>query len=131
MRKLWPLLLILGFSLGCQKKVPVHPGAISNLDSYSYDVLIVEQQILTEARAQYTSGQLPEQAKPFLKNAITQYNVAEAAWHGYHDNHAQNDTALQDAINALISAVSQLQQTLGKKPAAIPSASLFLHEVYA
>lgn len=109
---------------GCAKKVAVHPGAISNLDSYSYDILIVEQEVLTTARAQFTAGTLPPSAKPFLKNAITQYNVAESAWHAYHSEHSANATALQDAINALVAAVSQLQQQLGKTPAAVPQAFL-------
>lgn len=121
------LLALLAASVGCAKKaVTVHPGAVSNLDSYAYDILLVEHQVLLEARAQYTAGTLPAAGKPILKTAIEQYNIAQAAWHAYHDQHAGNTTALQDAINALIASVSQLQQTLGRSPAPMPAAVLKL-----
>ncbi len=123
MRKLLAFFVIL-CTVGCHKKVPVHPGAISNLDSYAYDILLVEQQIILEARAQYAAGNLPAQAKDALKAAIAQYNIAQSAWHGYHDQHSGNDSALQDAINALIGAVSQLQQSLGKTPAPMPTSPI-------
>ena len=131
MRKLCAIFALLIISVGCHKKVPIHPGAISNLDSYAYDILLVEGQVLTEARAQYTAGTLPASAKPFLKNAIAQYNTTQAAWHAYHEQHVDNATALQDAVNALIAAVSQLQQSLGKQPATVPQASIGFREVFA
>lgn len=109
---------------GCYgKKVAVHPGAVSNLDSYAYDILLVEQDVIAQARTDYLAGKLPAQAVSFLRIAITQYNTTQAAWHAYHDQHAGNDTALQDAVNALVAAVAQLQQVLGKSPAVVPSST--------
>lgn len=107
-------------SVACTKKIPIHPGAISNLDSYSYDVLLAESAVLTQARQDYANRQLPNTTKPFINKAIAQYNIAQAAWHAYHENHAANETALQDALNALVGAVGQLQQVLGKAPAPLP-----------
>lgn len=100
---------------GCAKKVGVHPGSISNLDSYAYDLLLVEQDVLNQAKASYAAGSLPESAVPVFNKAVAQYNVAQSAWHAYHDQHAANDSALSDALNALVGAVGELQRTLGKK----------------
>jgi len=69
---------------GCAKTVAVHPGAISNLDSYAYDLLIVEQDSINTAKAQYQAGQLPASAKTALNAAIDQYNITEATWQSYH-----------------------------------------------
>jgi hypothetical protein len=126
LRTLVAIWLVLSVMLlgGCaaKKTVAIHPRAISNLDSYTYDILLVEQDAINAARASYASGQLPEQAKPYLAKAIDQYNVTQGAWHAYHDQHAGNESALQDALNALIGAVAQLEQVLGKAPAPVPAA---------
>ena len=120
MRSLLVALTFLSIALtsGCaaKKTVAVHPGAVSNLDSYSYDVLLVESAVLELASTDLKAGKLPETAKSFLNTAIKQFNVTQAAWHAYHDQHAGNDTVLQDAINALVGAVGQLEQVLGKAP---------------
>ena len=114
MRKLAVLLSLLLISIGCAKRVTVHPGAISNLDSYAYDVLLVEQASLDEARADYKAGKLPDSAIPVFNKVVAQYNIAQAAWHAYHEQHADNATALQDALNALVAAAGELQRALGK-----------------
>ncbi len=116
------LSLIVGMTLGCAKKVPIHPGAVSNWDSYAYDILLAESSVLVQARQDYANRQLPNTTKPFINKAIAQYNIAQAAWHQYHDKHAANESALQDALNALVGAVGQLQQVLGKAPAPLPEA---------
>lgn len=113
------LVLCLLFT-GCNKTaVPTHPGAISNVDSYAYDVLLVEQDVINTARADYMAGKLPPAAKDLLNAAIAQYNVAQSAWQSYHAS-GGDATALQTAINALIGAVGGLQQALGKTPTTVP-----------
>ena len=98
---------------------PVHPGAISNLDSYAYDVLISEQAAITSARTQYMQRALPENAKAPLNAAIDQYNVTMSAWQSYHLS-KQGETALQQALNSLIAAVGALERALQKQPSSVP-----------
>ena len=112
------LLFTIQLLAGCNKKIPVHPNAISNLDSYSYDILLVEQSTINSAVASYKAGTLPATAKAPLNTAIDQYNVAQGAWQSYHAG-GGNGTVLQQAIDALIGAVGQLQQTLGASPSQI------------
>lgn len=108
-------LFTLSLSLGCAKKpIAVHPGAISNLDSYGYDILLVEQAAILEAKNQFNAGSLPAAAKEPLNYAIQQYNLTQAAWQSYHAGN-KDDAKLQQALNALVGAVGQLQQMLGKK----------------
>ena len=118
--------IVLAFLLvslvGCHKKIAFHPGAVSNLDSYAFDLLLVEQDVLAQARTDYMNGRLPDAARPAFNAAASQYNITQAAWQAYHSGHASNDSVLQDALNALVAAVGQLQQVLGKKP--VPIAGL-------
>lgn len=104
---------------------PVHPGAISNLDSYSYDILLAEQAAINNARAQYMGGSLPASAKGPLNAAIDQYNVTMSAWQSYHAN-GQGETALQQAINSLIAAVGALEKALQKQPTSVPATAGYL-----
>lgn len=122
MKQLWCLIVVAAMLLGmgCAKKaVSVHPGAISDYDSYAYDILLVEQSAINEARAQYQAGNLPAAAKDPLNTAITQYNLAEAGWKAYHGT-GGDSTALQQAIDALVGAVGILQKALGGSPAPMP-----------
>lgn len=108
-------------STGCglfKQKVPVHPGAVSNLDSYAYDILLVEQSTLNSAVASFKAGTLPPNAKDPLNGAIQQYNTAQGAWQAYHAG-GGNGTVLQQALDALIGAVGQLQKSLGASPSQI------------
>lgn len=114
------LLLTIAALAGCHKKIPVHPGAVSNLDSYSYDILLVEQSTINQAVANFKAGTLPANAKDPLNTAIQQYNVAQGAWQAYHASGGKaNATVLQQAVDALVGAVGQLQQSLGATPAQI------------
>src|SRR5258708_30301848 len=106
------IVLLLSLLTGCAKfKIAVHPGAISNLDSYAYDVLLVEQDTINQARTAFLAGQLPANAKQPLNAAIDQYNIAEAAWQNYHANGA-GQPALQSALDALVTVVGDLIKLL-------------------
>lgn len=122
-------LLSLGIASGCAKKVAIHPGAVSNIDSYSYDLLIGEQSALTQASADFKAGNLPSEAKAPLNAAIASYNVALAAWQSYHAS-GGDASKLQAATSALIAAVGELQKVLGKNPATV-SGILAFQEVAA
>jgi hypothetical protein len=110
------LLLVIGFSMqACRKgQITTHPGAVSNLDSYAYDLLLVEQDAINEARNQFSAGKLPADAKGPLQAAIGQYNTTVSVWQDYHANHNKSDSALQDALTALVDVVGNLQKSLGK-----------------
>lgn len=110
--------LVLGIATGCGKKVPIHTGAVSNLDSYAYDLLLVEQSAIKSARADFAAGNLPAEAKAPLNAAIAQYNTTQAAWQTYHAS-GGDGTKLQEALNSLVSAVAEVQKLLGKAPAPI------------
>ena len=110
------LALIALLYTGCAKKVvAVHPGAISNYDSYAYDILTVEQGAINTAKAAFMAGTLPADAKDKLNAAIVQYNLTLAAWQGYHAA-GGDSTALQQAIATLVSSVGALQAILHSAP---------------
>ncbi len=111
---------------GCAKTVAVHPGSISNFDSYAYDILLVEQDALNTARAQYAAGQLPASAKTVLNNAIAQYNATEVAWQSYHASGSGQST-LQQSLDGLVALVGALQQMLNKTPAPVPQTTEVFH----
>ena len=123
------VVLMLLSSLGCagKKVVAVHPGSVSDYDSYAYDLLLTEQAAITEARAQFVAGKLPAEAHDPLNKASNQYNATLAIWKAYHAT-GGDATALQQAINVLVATVGALQGVLGKPaPAPLPpSSSLWL-----
>lgn len=98
-------------TVGCAKKVAVHPGAISNLDSYAYDVLLTEQDVLNQAKADVGTGTL--NAKTEVNAAILQYNTTLALWNTYHAN-GSNADALTQSVSALVTLLGQIQKIRGK-----------------
>jgi|SRR6476660_4868952 len=108
-------------SLGCGKKVAIHPGAISNLDSYSYDVLLTEQDVLNGAKADIVAGTL--NGKDQVNAAIKQYNVTLDLWQVYHAN-GQGADALTQAVAALVTLLGDIQKMRGKATAPVPTSGL-------
>jgi hypothetical protein len=108
------------FTLGCAKKISVHPGAISNFDSYAYDVLLVEQDVLNQAKADVISGTLPASTKDKVNVAIAQYNTTQALWQTYHASGVGADK-LDQALALLVTAVGEIQKLRGKAPALMPA----------
>lgn len=111
MKRLSSLLFIVTFLAGCQPKPALHPGSISSLDSYAYDILLIEQDTLNNAKAEFAAGKLPAAAKDPLNAAITQYNLTEAAWRSYHSGGA-GETVLQKAVAALVAAMGDLERAI-------------------
>lgn len=111
MRKLLITFMVCGALLtGCNRYV-VHPGSLNQADSAAYDSLLVAKSSIDTAKAELTSGILPVTAKPLLNNVITAYNVAEAAWHVYHDTSPTNPqllTTLQTDLNNMAQALVAL-----------------------
>jgi hypothetical protein len=105
---------------GCASKVAVHPGATS-LDSYAYDVLLVEQDAINAAKDAYTAGNLPASAHDPMNAAIKQYDATNQIWQAYHAAGGTGDaTALNTALAALNAAVNTLQGILGKPAVTLP-----------
>lgn len=130
MKTLLMLALLLS-SVGCAKKtVTVHPGAISNLDSYAYDVLLVEQDTINQAKTSFEAGQLPASAKDPLNYAAKQYTVTLAAWNAYHAG-GSNASVLQNAISVLVAAVGELMKQMPNKNVLKPVSQRGSHVHYA
>ncbi len=76
------LVIALSLAAGCSAPVQ-HPGAVSTFDSTTYDALTVAQAAIEQAKTSF--GPTPSATiKTLLNNAITAYNVAEAAYMAYH-----------------------------------------------
>lgn len=123
MKRLLCILALITASLGCGKKVTVHPGAISNLDSYAYDVLLVEQDVLNQAKADYQSGALGDAAKAPLNGAIKQYNITQDLWQSYHAG-GNNADVLSKSLSALVTLVGDIQKLRGKSATPVPTSGL-------
>ena len=123
------VLVLLLTLTGCsyiKKTVPIHPGAISNLDSYAYDILLTEQAAINQARSQYLGNTLPAAAKGPLNVAIDQYNSTMKGWQSYHAN-GQGETTLQQALDALVKAVGELEKVLQHTPSNVPATTGWIH----
>jgi hypothetical protein len=125
LKQLSTALTLLGVlaTVGCGKKVAVHPGAISNLDSYAYDVLLAEQDVLNQAKSDYQAGTLGDNAKAPLNAAIAQYNVTQDLWQTYHATGAGADK-LSQAVAVLVTLLGDIQKLRGKSTAPVPASNL-------
>ena len=61
----------------------IHPGAFNRVDSQAYDMLVVGQAVIDQARASYQAGELPTSVEPLISNMIYAYNVARESWLTY------------------------------------------------
>jgi len=113
MKKITTLLLALTLlaALGCAKKVsaPV-PGSINSFDALSYQTLMDVQAAITAVKLDISSGKFaptPAQ-KAVVNQAITDYDLAEAAWHAYHSGATGDATGLSTAINQCIADIAAI-----------------------
>lgn len=108
MKRLNVLILGLALSLsGCANYL-VHQGAVDTIDSQTYDALLVAKSTIDSTRDQLASGALPPSIKPALNDAIKAYDVAQIAWHAYHDKAITNPAALQVDLDSLAKALVAL-----------------------
>ena len=82
-----PLLLLM---TACSAQYRIHPGALNAADSAAYDVLLIAQTTIDQARLQLQAGQLPAEAKTALDVLVRSYNVARKAWLTYRSAVASN-----------------------------------------
>ena len=64
----------------CVARYTVHPGALDKTDSAAYDVLLIAQSTIDQARILYQAGQLPGAAAEALNRLIEAYNIARESW---------------------------------------------------
>src|SRR5213593_4128944 len=67
--------LLLAATSACAARYTVHPGALNKTDSAAYDILLVAETAIDQARLAYKSGQLPAGAKPALDVLVRSYNL--------------------------------------------------------
>jgi hypothetical protein len=61
----------------------IHPGALNQVDSTTYDTLLVAQAAIDDARPAYEAGRLPANSKAAFDILVHSYNVARQSWLTY------------------------------------------------
>lgn len=93
---------------------PLAPGAANSTDQAIYSSLMVAQASLNSLKASVPSN---PQLKPYVNQAITDYNIAEVAWQTYHAAVALNPSVSPAAAQA---ALSKVQADLSAAPKVNP-----------
>lgn len=116
------MLAILGLGVatmlpGCHKPVnaPLPPGAINSFDASSYQSLMTAQAALNTLKQ--AEPQAP-QIKPYLNQAIQDYDAAEAAWQTYHAS-GSNSAGVSASLAVLTTDILKIEgliPTTGAKP---------------
>jgi hypothetical protein len=68
----------------------VHPGALNQADSVTYDTLLIAKAAIDNARADYQAGNLPDSTKAAFDALVRAYNVAHESWLTYRGAMAAN-----------------------------------------
>ncbi len=111
------LMTLLNFQ-GCKPaNTPLPPGAINSFDASSYQTLMTAQAALNTLKQE--EPQAPA-IKPYLNQAITDYNTAETAWQTYHAS-GSNSAGLTAALAVLSTDILRIEglipsPTRGAKP---------------
>ena len=109
------LVVVLALTVGCAKHVtaPV-PGQLNTFDAYAYRVLADAQAALESFKAS-PSAQMPA-VKPILNQAITDYNIGEAAYQAWHAAGGTGETApVSAAISKVQSDIAGIAAQTGGK----------------
>ena len=112
-RKIVPvILLLLTLTAGCMKTGPYvpRPGAVSELDSRIYDVLLVSEAIIDNASQQNVAGTLDNTLKAAINRMIPIHNAADLAWKIYRAVHGTADQAEAEAH--LMALIGQLRNAI-------------------
>jgi uncharacterized protein YcfL len=110
--KLSAVVLVLLMIVSCSSKRPIHPGALNQSDSVAYDTLLTAQAAIEQAKVEVANYPA---AKPFLNKTIVSYNIAQAAYKGYHAG-TENLASVQAQIAVVVQNIAELQKQLGKSP---------------
>ena len=74
----------------CAARYTMHPGALNETDSQTYDALLIAEAVINEARAEYQAKRLPIQAKNAFDTLIRSFNIARQSWLTYRGALATN-----------------------------------------
>src|SRR5436309_15131637 len=111
------LVALLAATSACAASYTIHPGAPNKADSAAYDILLVAETAIDQARLDYKSGQLPAGAKPAFEALVQSYNIARESWLGYRSAIATNAPAavyfsqLNQNLTDLAVRIRELEQT--------------------
>ncbi len=112
--------------MGCKKPsaanpVTLAPGAYNQTDQTLFQSLMAVQASLNSLKATLANPQTTAQTvntlKPYVNQAITDYNIAEVAWQTYHAALMTNASASPAAAQA---AISKVQTDLQNTPKVTP-----------
>src|SRR6266566_2794994 len=109
--------LLAAATSACAARYTVHPGALNKTDSAAYDILLVAETAIDQARLDYKSGHLPAGAKPAFDALIKSYNIARDSWLAYRSAIATNAPAavyfsqLNQNLTDLAVRIRELEQT--------------------
>ena len=67
----------------CAAGYRVHPGSLNKTDSTAYDILLIAEATIDQARMQYEAGRLPRPAAAALNALVLSYNIARESWLTY------------------------------------------------
>jgi len=65
--------LLAAATSACAARYTIHPGALNKTDSAAYDILLVAETAIDQARLDYKSGHLPAGAKPAFDALVQSY----------------------------------------------------------
>src|SRR5437870_269734 len=77
------IIVLLLVTAACAARLTMHPGAVNQIDSASYDALLIAEAAIDQARREYQAHRLPDSAKGPLDTLIRYYNVAHESWLAY------------------------------------------------
>ncbi len=112
--------------MGCHKTTPTNPatlapGAYNSTDQTLYQSLMAVQASLNSLKATLANPQTTPQTvtllKPYVNQAILDYDIAEVAWQTYHAALATNASASPKAAQA---AIAKVQTDLQNTPKVTP-----------
>ena len=109
--------LLAAATSACAARYTVHPGALNKTDSAAYDILLVAETAIDQARLDYKSGHLPAGAKPAFEALVQSYNIARDSWLAYRSAIATNGPAavyfsqLNQNLTDLAVRIRELEQT--------------------
>jgi len=93
----------------------VHPGSVNRADSAAYDVLLISQAVIDQARVELGAGTLPDTLRPGLQRLVESYNTARTSWLTYRNavlvGQAVDAGGMNRAITALSAALDAFQRS--------------------
>jgi hypothetical protein len=107
------LLLVVMTLAGCAAKT-IHPGAVSQFDSQTYDTLLVAQDSIETAKKDVNLTSLPA-GHAAINTAIMSYNTTMDTYLLWKQSGSGDQSKVSAAIAKLLVDVAQIQKAAGKQ----------------